>query len=80
MQRTGDDGQLTREVRMKKIFIIIALATLQSGCSTQAAQPNPKGALLSFTDLAAEITVRHEVSTAVPVSSRTTGDSFTDSS
>jgi len=65
---------------MKKLFIIIVLATIQSACSTQAPQPDPQGALLSFSDLAAEIKVNHETVTTVPVSSRTTAKSLVDSS
>ena len=65
---------------MKKFIIIISLLVFQSACSTQAPQPDPHGALLSFSDLAAEITVNREAVTAVPVSSRTTEKNLGDSS
>jgi hypothetical protein len=65
---------------MKKLFIIIGLASLQLGCTTQPPQPAPQGALLSFNELAGEITVNREMTPAIPVSSRTTEGDASDSS
>lgn len=65
---------------MKKLFIIMVLAALQVACSAQAMAPAPQGALLSFSDLAAEITVNHETPTVVPVSSRSVDNDSGDSS
>jgi len=44
----------------KSLFISILLLALY-GCATPALQPSSTGALLNFADLAAEITVHHEV-------------------
>ena len=44
----------------KALFIGMLLLAL-GGCATPAAQPSNHGALLNFADLAAEITVHHEV-------------------
>ena len=44
---------------MKKLLFIIVLATLQSGCASQSGHP-VQGTLLSFEDLASEITVGYE--------------------
>jgi hypothetical protein len=75
-----EGAQLTREVLMKKLFIIIGLASLQLACTTQPPQPAPQGALLSFNDLAGEITVNRETTPAMPISSRTTERDEGDSS
>ncbi len=42
---------------MKKSFLIILLCTIQTACATQAPFPRSDGVLLSFNDLASEITV-----------------------
>ena len=42
---------------MKKYFLIIALCVIQSACAGQAPNPGGSGALLTFSDLASEITV-----------------------
>ena len=60
----------TREVEMKKLFIFILLATIQPACSIQAPQPEAQPALLSFADLAAEITVNRVASNAVAAAPR----------
>ena len=65
---------------MKKLLIIIGLASLQMACTTQPPQPAPQNALLSFNDLAEEITVNREAASAIPVSSRTSGRNESDSS
>ncbi len=66
---------------MNKLFIIIALAAIQSGC---AAPPTHVGTtqdvLLSFTDLATEIRVSRKAATVVPVSSRNSAEETGDSS
>lgn len=70
----------TREVEMKNPFIIIVILVFQTACSTLAPQSASQGALLSFTELAGEITVRREVATGVTVSSRVTEKDMRDSS
>ena len=65
---------------MKKLLIIKVLAGVQVACSTQAPRSATPGALLSFSDLAAEIKVNHETATAVPVSSRLAVEDSGDSS
>jgi hypothetical protein len=46
---------------MKKLIFIMMLAALQSGCASQPGYPDRGGTLLSFEDLASEITVGYEV-------------------
>mgnify|MGYP001814825900 FL=1 len=46
---------------MKKLLFIIVLAAFQSGCASQSGYPGRGGTLLSFEDLASEITVGYEV-------------------
>jgi hypothetical protein len=57
--------KMTREVEMKKLLITMLLGALQSACSIQAPQPVPQNTLLSFADLAAEISVTHKIVGAV---------------
>ena len=45
---------------MNKSLIVIALAALQCACATQDAVPQTSNSLLSFTEIAAEITVGFE--------------------
>ncbi len=72
MDAAANDGdQLTREVKMKKLLFIIALLAFQVACTTQPPLPVRQGALLSFTDLAGEMTVNYEVTTSVSMPSRT---------
>jgi hypothetical protein len=56
---------------MKKSLIIIALCALQSACSTTELHPDSTGALLSFAELANEITVNHVESSEVTKASHT---------
>jgi hypothetical protein len=42
---------------MKKSFLIISLCIIQAACAGQAPFPRSDGVLLSFNDLASEITV-----------------------
>lgn len=46
---------------MKKILFISVLFLFQCACSTQASKPEAPGNMLNFADLAAEISVEHEV-------------------
>lgn len=46
---------------MKRSLIILLLTLLQSACSHQALAPQSTGTLLSFAEISAEISVRHEV-------------------
>ncbi len=46
---------------MKKILFISMLLLFQSACTTPASKPAAPGSLLNFIDLAAEISVEHEV-------------------
>ena len=48
---------MTREVEMKKSIIIMCLCALQAACASQPAATDSGSALLSFNDLASEITV-----------------------
>ena len=52
-------GAETREVVMKKIMFIIGLCVLQCACAVQNPQPVNSESLLSFADLANEITVAY---------------------
>ena len=45
---------------MKKSLIIIALAALQCACSTQPVVTGTGSSLISFVEIAKEITVRYE--------------------
>lgn len=46
---------------MKKFILISMLLFFQSACTMQASRPAEAGAMLNFVDLAAEISVRHEI-------------------
>ncbi len=46
---------------MKKIILISMLFLFQSACTMQANGPVEAGAMLNFVDLAAEISVDHEI-------------------
>ncbi|MGI9204676.1 MAG: hypothetical protein ACR2Q3_11735 [Woeseiaceae bacterium] len=46
---------------MKKILFISMLFLFQTACTTQTSQPAEPAAMLNFVDLAAEISVEHEV-------------------
>jgi len=81
MEAISHDGaRMTREVRMKNLFIIIALAVFQSACSTQAPRPHQQSVLLDFTDLASEMTVDHELEAGLPETPGTVGKNQGDSS
>ena len=57
----ASDGEfLTREVIVKKSFIIMLLTSMQFGCSLQQPLQGDDYALLSFAELATEITVAYE--------------------
>ena len=45
---------------MKKTIFIIVLSAFQAGCASQSGYSSGGGTLLSFEDLASEITVAHE--------------------
>jgi len=51
---------MTREVIMKNLFLIISLCLLQCACASQSQPPEDSHALLSFSELANEITVGFE--------------------
>ena len=51
---------MTREVEMKKSLLIILLCATQYGCSTQTGTLDTQNTLLSYNDLANEITVDYE--------------------
>ena len=57
---TTDGERMTREVTMKSTLFIIALCLLLGACSTQPQAPHDGLTLLSFDDLANEITVAFE--------------------
>ena len=57
---TTDGERMTREVTMKSTLFIIALCLLLGACSTQPQARHDGRALLSFDDLANEITVAFE--------------------
>jgi hypothetical protein len=52
-----DGGRKTREVGMKKLIVIITLCALQAACAGQQPVPADDGVLLSYQELATEITV-----------------------
>ena len=52
-----DCGRMTREVIMKKLIVIITLCVLQAACAGQHPMPVEDGVLLSYQELATEITV-----------------------
>lgn len=45
---------------MKKSLMIIVLAALQYGCSSQPATPDDGSSMISFTEIADEITVGYQ--------------------
>ena len=52
-----ENGVETREVDMKTFFLIIALCVSQAACVSQSHVAREANVLLSFSDLANEITV-----------------------
>lgn len=52
-----DGGVWTREVGVKKLFLIIVLCATQAACVSYTPASASDGVLLSFNDLANEITV-----------------------
>jgi len=52
---------MTREVDVKNIILISMLLFLQSACTIQSTKPVEAGSMLNFVDLAAEISVNHEI-------------------
>ena len=61
---------MTREVEMKKSLLIICLCFIQAACSTQAVVSDSAPSLLTFSDLANEITVGYrDISTDTPARS-----------
>ena len=59
---------MTREVEMKKSLFIICLCALQAACATQPVEYHSGSSLLSFDDLASEITVGYRDISAEPKS------------
>ena len=58
---------MTREVKMKKSLLIICLCAFQAACSSQPIVTTDGSALLSFSDLANEITVGYrDISRDIP--------------
>lgn len=55
-----DAESKTREVEMKKLLGIIMLSTFSGACSTQAPVVSTSRTLLTFDELATEITVGYE--------------------
>ena len=47
----------TREVEMKKLIFFMCLSAIMTGCISQPSTPSNDDVLLSFDDLATEITV-----------------------
>ena len=58
--RDTDVTRQTREVDMKKSFFLMLLAASLGACSIQQPVADQKPVLLSFTDLATEITVGYQ--------------------
>ncbi len=53
---------------MKKFLIIIGLCLFQTACSIQSPRQDDNRVLLDFSDLASEMTIRHERDTAAAAS------------
>ena len=53
-------GPQTREVDVKKSLLTIALCAFQGACASQPDVVDDTGTLLSYSDLATEITVGYE--------------------
>lgn len=62
-----DEAPETREVEMKKSIFFILLASFLGACSTQLPVVSSTPALLSFNDLATEITVGYQAHDATTV-------------
>ena len=60
MRFVMDAEPKTREVEMKKMLTIILLCAFTGACSTQAPTVSTNRTLLSFNELATEITVGYE--------------------
>ncbi len=61
----------------KALFISTLLLAL-GGCATSTPQPSNQGSLLNFADLAAEITVQHEVTESTAAIQQETDQNATD--
>lgn len=60
MRPATEERLATREVDMKKFIFIIILSAALSGCASPSGMLADEGSLLSFADLANEITVGFE--------------------
>lgn len=62
---------------MKKSICIIALVAMLGACASQSPDPVAANSLISFAEISAEITVRHEPLEEASVAEETTTLGFT---